>query len=942
MQARNDTTRFYIDLLSTNRIDHKILVQARNLKLKDMVWGGLLGNKNTHYSVTHKTDGIRKLLVFNEEGTWLIMAPTDINHVSRDNFGFSGYILDGELVPVDKRKQNDKGESIINNKYWYLAFDCLSKPDESFMSKIPTNIIQQENLKDRRFYCEKVSSFFEKQKLPLIKVNTKQFWYFDINGLDSPPLFYKTIRKMFSEQDLLPYKQDGVLFTPTSPPYNPHSDDFPLYERILTERPDICKWKPKENLSIDFSIEKKDDKFKLYSWNPSTFKLVEFTGTKRFPLTSIDNNHELTKEIESGTVVEYAWNYENKILYPYQLRFDKERPNSIDIARDVWNDINNPLEKETLIGDNMVQVRGYHNRIKKYLFDSIDKNSTLLDIGSGRGGDISKWPLGKIIAIEPNEDNIVELRSRLFDSSNRVSVIKAYGQDYDLITKEVKKIIGGKVDCVSLMLSLSFFWENEDILNDLITTIKNNLKDNGKILFFTIDGDAVEQVFRPAFPINSEQISINDWKLGNITMKYIEKDSKLEINIPDSIVGEQTEWLVRISDLMARLDYELLEVFRADNEKFLPEEYKLFSNLYTYGIFGKKEDIPLFKEEQEEEISISEITKTDVVKSKNITGGIIPSVEKKKLQERPSITISKIKIRKRLTAKQITELKQEVLSKMGPKPPLPEKPIDSFSIVQPKSLSMIPYDDYFQYIKVTWFNKPVVRIGTLGDGSCFFHAILKALYDKYANNSNDKLRKDVVTKFRRDLAYILDMTNEYDPQKRTYYEAAGDGQWKVLAEQQKEEKLVIEDSLGIPIDYSLEGMRLLFNSKRDVGEEVYGFISDILDTDIYVMIPTEYDLLPHFNTKINKHSNRNVIVIAGNGYHYELIGVDWNENGFQTVFSSDDDFIKNIHKWTKEYAKIAKPHNKIISKYRKDKKEYKEWNEKYNEELNKAKSKFKI
>src|SRR5690606_17527332 len=94
----------------------------------------------------------------------------------------------------------------------------------------------------------------------------------------------------------------------------------------------------------------------------------------------------------------------------------------------------------------------------------------ILDIGSGRGGDISKWkrlidkqspePTGRVVAVEPNPDNFKEFKSRLEknkEMKDRVVLVETGGEDTVEITRAVQDFIPqGKVDVVFLMLSMSF------------------------------------------------------------------------------------------------------------------------------------------------------------------------------------------------------------------------------------------------------------------------------------------------------------------------------------------------------------------------------------------------------------------------------------------------------------------------------------------------------
>jgi hypothetical protein len=220
----NDVISYVNMILGSNKrgvIDHYPLVQTRNLKLKDMVWGGLVGNKDTGYSVTHKADGQRKMLVFHSSGVWLAMAPYSLNRITATEIPtLTGTIIDGEMVPLDKRLDHGPKARI-----WYLAFDCLSWNGD--------RAVQNRSHGVRMNHAQAVADIF---KTNLLQVNTKTF-----RNFGTPQEFFSVMRDMYREQEHLAYKQDGFMFTPVNSVYNAHSDDYPLYQRVLTRYPDICK-----------------------------------------------------------------------------------------------------------------------------------------------------------------------------------------------------------------------------------------------------------------------------------------------------------------------------------------------------------------------------------------------------------------------------------------------------------------------------------------------------------------------------------------------------------------------------------------------------------------------------------------------------------------------------------------------------------------------------
>jgi len=170
--------------------------------------------------------------------------------------------------------------------------------------------------------------------------------------------------------------------------------------------------------------------------------------------------------------------------------------------------------------------------------------------------------------------------------------------------------------------------------------------------------------------------------------------------------------------------------------------------------------------------------------------------------------------------------------------------------------------------------------------------VLKAFSPEYQENPSYTYRADFVARLRRDLAFGLGMENPDFP-GMTFYETGANGQWVNLAEQQGM-GLELRDDFGVLIDYTLAGMQRLLNSRRDVGDEVYKYVSDMLGIDIFIVRGTNQDIYPHITTR-DPNNPRNAVVIVGNGYHYETIAVDHGpEVGFQTMFMVGDPFIEKL------------------------------------------------
>lgn len=915
-----------------NKITSRALVKARNIKYRDLVYGGIVGNntvkndnvlvnkdqKGTDYYITYKADGIRKYLIIHETGIWLIYPDEEYNLVisSSDKRYFNfikehkNSVFDTELVTL---KNNEN-----NIEYFVLAFDCLS-----FNGITVENKLYSERLK----YCDIISG---KLNDTTITVETKEAIFLP----KDPKLFSPLVKEFYEKRYNLNWDDDGFIFTPNNVIYNPRSqtikfkvdngvlkvldgrkyvkftgsENKKLYDNIefsdnfygiveyswdgnklipikesdkadnilnavkiwdditgpdvsfnksLINTPDVCKWKHPKDLTIDFLVkiiaeDETSRKLNLYVFDGE--KSVIFTGTDKYPFS--ENNIRIKSinlsidESLNNKIVEFEWKKENNIvvLQPRKYRGDKTNPNQKIIAEDVWEDIMDPIYIEDLVGDTPELSIKYHNKIKSDLYYQTSlkykKSLNLLDIGSGRGGDINKWSKfsGNIVAVEPYKPNRDELIKRINKSKikDRVTIVPLGGEKTVEITKAVENIASGKVDVVSLMLSMSFFWSSDKHLDALVRTIVTNIKPGGRIIFLTIDGDSLEEIFEP---INGEKT--NKVKIAGAKIHLYPSLGKywgrpVDFELPGSIIeeGGQREYVVHIKDLTEKLSeygFVLENLSRAiEPNLLLSEQNLIYTSLYSYGSYI------------------------------NIDGS-------KLKQFQTDIELPDLPDPNKIINKSLESLKV-ISSLVGPA-------ID---------------DDTYAPINCKWFDGDLFRIATINDENSFIHCVLKAFYPKYQNNNDGQFRYKLVKDIRNQLSVILNyentdytysetIDNEIYERKFTYWETVGDGIFP---------KMVMQKIINPEIDdYSLQGLIKLLNSNDLLYYEIYKFIAEIFKINIYFIKITKDDI-ESVTDRIYKFGRSN-IVISNNMNNFEVVAIDVN-GLFKTVFNDDDQFIKML------------------------------------------------
>ena len=592
----------YVNDNNTYRPDN-FVVKARNLKFFDLVYGGLMGGK-IEYTVTPKAEGLRKFLVIDGKGVWLIYpgdqyclverAPNDPEkYTSWKWFPYRNTILDGEDILPERRNEG----VYPNIKHFYIPFDTLIYKGQDVRRLTLTE--RQKMANDMRNVVGSSEKLIIKMKpfIPLGK-NMKSF--------------YEEVNNMFETMKGLDYGTDGLVFTPINAPYNSFSDKM-KGKRSLLNTPDICKWKPANEYTVDLKVIRTASQRGLFASN-GKYPDEQFKGSQMFPFdteTQVDWYDPMFADIYNNAIVEFGPKLDSDgnqkhtadtnriILVPIRIREDKEYANSIRVAEDTWNDLNSPIEEDTIRGKTIQLTRKYHNVVKRELFDTANgTDNHLIDIGSGYGGDISKTSkYSRILAIEPDPEHMEEFRRRLslqpIEKQRQISTLVAGGEEYEKIMTAVRHTFGNdfgkKPLYISMMLSMTFFWKSEEMLQQLANTINlikeeyyksvpkemktaNGPKNVVKFLFLVMEGSRVTKF------LSENDNSVN---MNGVLMNY--KDGVVYIDIPGTIVERQTEYPVYLKDLREITDMEVVYEKVANEQKFLSENEMKYTSLYVYG-----------------------------------------------------------------------------------------------------------------------------------------------------------------------------------------------------------------------------------------------------------------------------------------------------------------------------------------------------------------------
>jgi len=473
------------------RFNHKSGINFPPSKPVDATYAFFRWEVVHNYAITMKADGVRCVLflrkqneVYSIANDVKLLKDVHIEHASDDQTRFP-IVLDCEFVPD------------INTFY---AFDCIVYGG-TYLDSLPgqSQLLQRVQMADSVRFSQSHNGGFNYAIKPYV-------------SCDSVPDYLAAIHQYRSMSETgIPYKVDGVIF------------------QHLSIIGDAKKWKPPELLTIDFAVTK---------YPP--YIGVNVSGAGGSSIVSASdvignlNNASIPKDVVEGKIAEFKWDYDQKRFIFYRTRDDKQYSNNKETVRAVFNLITNPITYETISLQNLVLTRKYHNREKSEAYANLkeDGAKTILDVGSGTGGDVQKWKANgftHVTAIEVNPDNYKRLVERIRDEgmTSIVTPVNTSILDYEDDTK---------YDAITMFNSLTFFGKNTSTLRNLFIKLDKMLKVGGHLFAMFVDSSKFETNFpRPEYI--SPQISVT----------YLHPPPNNEINISinaSGIVTQQHEYLV--------------------------------------------------------------------------------------------------------------------------------------------------------------------------------------------------------------------------------------------------------------------------------------------------------------------------------------------------------------------------------------------------------------
>tara|TARA_B100001093_G_scaffold3139_1_gene3213 strand:+ start:2200 stop:3000 length:801 start_codon:yes stop_codon:yes gene_type:complete len=156
--------------------------------------------------------------------------------------------------------------------------------------------------------------------------------------------------------------------------------------------------------------------------------------------------------------------------------------------------------------DQSKKIRNFHNEVKfRILTKYVDKSESirsLLDIGTGRGGDIHKWYKLKIqyvTAIDINKKYINEAIKR-YNSTNylKLTNYRFYYTTEEKMFKLYLNSINHKIkhDIITCMFALHYFCKNMKTLESILLQVSESLPNNGYFVCVSPLGERIMEILR--------------------------------------------------------------------------------------------------------------------------------------------------------------------------------------------------------------------------------------------------------------------------------------------------------------------------------------------------------------------------------------------------------------------------------------------------------------
>ena len=339
------------------------------------------------------------------------------------------------------------------------------------------------------------------------------------------------------------YTIDGIIFADKNQGY---------LQRVL-------KWKAVN--TIDLEVAQDTD---------GTTVLQTCDGYTLDTSVTIENIEKLSACASLDASSRQIWEFEyiKGCLLPIRHRPDKPRANSLGIVQKNTDPL--LLPSGLFTGVECFLMRKYHNKEKaRLLSNSHTDRAVIMDIGTGQGGDLTKWGNAtEVYCIEPDQHALKELRNRIKDSKPKFKVKII---EFMVKTLQLTKITN-KISIFTAFFCMNL-WQEDD-WSKLELAIKD--KGSRRCRFIAI---------ALTHPV---QGSNRCWKLK------LTSDSTYKLSIHGTRITRICESVVdiqKLNDVMKRCGLHVVVQHRLNNRKEMTSLENSLSNMYTALVYVRKPQI---------------------------------------------------------------------------------------------------------------------------------------------------------------------------------------------------------------------------------------------------------------------------------------------------------------------------------------------------------------
>jgi mRNA (guanine-N7-)-methyltransferase len=221
-------------------------------------------------------------------------------------------------------------------------------------------------------------------------------------------------------------------------------------------------------------------------------------------------------------------------------------------------------------------LRKYHNWIKRQLINKYaSKTNKLLDLASGKGGDLQKWQDARIKVVRGydidapsiNEANRRLAQSNVIPEMNHSSNVTFTVKDLSI------NVLDSPIqtfDVVTSMFAFHYFFQTQDTFETILASIENNLKVDGYFMCCMFDGETTED------KINNGSFLSTNFKLRQKNSTEFSKMSpfgkRISVLMKETVLDTETdEYLVNFSEFFNMMKWRGFQLV----------ESRMFSELYS-------------------------------------------------------------------------------------------------------------------------------------------------------------------------------------------------------------------------------------------------------------------------------------------------------------------------------------------------------------------------